>query len=288
MQANGYVQGSCPKCNGPVWTSAGGGLGYCPNCQAQVTVNVSAAPQNPAIPYGAPPAAGAPAQNPFANIPGARRPGGTPVVPVIFGILVLVIGSVAFASLKSFVFKKKGTATASDVGIDPKSADPAKMIEGTRALARKWRSDAEFYSINVVGLKSDGTVDLKDGGTVTITFYSRSGVTSSSANARKDSVKKFVFNDDRVDYTAMWGTKKPWKGVTPTPTPTCNGKKLSKAMKDDDVSLDKGAVLSIDPRWGFAWHVVSGSSNLWYDLEDCSGKKLKLSGDEDDGVGNED
>lgn len=283
MQGNSYVQGSCSRCSGSVWTSAGGGLGYCPQCQAQVVVNVAAGAQP--IGPGTPPAAMA---NAFANVPGARRPGGMPVVPAILGILVLVIGSVAFASLKAFVFKKPGTASAKDIGIDPKGADPAKMIEGTRALAKKWRSDAEFYSINVNGMKADGTVDLKDGGTVTITFYSRSGVTSSNAKARKDSVKKFVFNDDRIDYTAIWGATKPWKGITPTPTPSCTGKKLAKALKDDDVSVGKDAVVSIDPKWGFAWHVVAGSDNKWYDLEDCSGMKLKLGDGGGDDVGNED
>jgi hypothetical protein len=135
------------------------------------------------------------------------------------------------------------------------------------------------------GLQKDGTVDLNSG-TVTVTWYSPSRVTSSSSTARKDSVKKFVFNGDNVSYAALWGATKPWKGVKPTPVPSCDSKKLAKALKGDDVSVGSGATLSINPNWGFAWHVVSGSDNKWYDLDDCSALKLKM-GDDDDGTGSE-
>jgi hypothetical protein len=222
------------------------------------------------------------AANPYANFPGARRAGGVPKGAAVGGAVLLVIGGIAAAGVKSYLIKSQGMASAKDVGVDPKKADVVQMIEGTKPLARKWRSDAEFYSINVNGWKSDGTVDLTDGGTVTVTYYSPSRVKSASAKGREDSIKKFVFNGSDVNYKSLWKATNPWKGVDPTPVPKCTAKKLAAQLKDDDVDLAKDAILAIDPTWGQAWHVISGSKvNRWFDLGDCSELKLKAGGGDD-------
>lgn len=316
----GFVQTPCPKCGTTVWISPQAGMGYCPGCQSQVpmppggnAVAAASAPQaqygqqagaygqQPGAPYGqqpgaapygqqAAPNANANAAAPYAVNPAFRGVGAGAKPPsrvaIIGGAVLVVLGGLALGGVRAYLAMSKGNASAKSIGVDPKSAELTKMIEGTRSLARKWRSDAEFYSINVAGgINKDGTVDLNSG-TVTVTWYSPSRVTSSSNATRKDSVKKFVFNGDKVTYAAMWGATKPWKGVKPTPVPACDSKQLAKAMKADDVSLGSGATLSINPNWGNAWHVASGSDSKWYDLDDCSPLKLKMGG-EDDGTGSD-
>jgi hypothetical protein len=287
--------GYCPQCHTPNSLPPGGAQAAQPGAYggqgAQgAQPGAYGAPQQPGA-YGQPgqqPGGfgqpGQPGQQPGASYPGAvAGPAGMAGRPMAFAVpagpsKLKIIGGVVLAAVLGigwtvvkYVIKPKTSASTKDLGIsDQKKADPMKAIEGTKTLAKKWRSDAEFHGINILAMNTDGTIDLTKSNMV-VEWYSPSRVTSSSAKGREDSVKKFAINDDRVDYASLWGATKPWQGVKPTPIPKCTTEKLAKQLAKTEKWKSGTVHVAIDPNWGHYWHVLSSSPqiNKWYDLDSC-------------------
>jgi hypothetical protein len=198
-----------------------------------------------------------------------------PRVPSKAGIVVGGIGSV-FVAIAFVVFRVvlhgaipgvgggtvPGNTPLSEVGIEEKAADPDKMIANTRARAKKWKSDAEFYSINVLGLTSAGVVDLdNDSSVVTVEFFSPSAAGSNSPSERQNAIVKFTFNKYGMNQE-VWGVKERSDHVPATPTPRCAAKQIGQILGQKGLQPGKPAHISLDPAFAFATDKVSYNVNV--------------------------
>lgn len=303
--------GICPSCH--TQTSMQGGASPAP--PAQPYGAPPAAPGQPygAPPaggaFGAPPGAppggpggyGQPAwgAGPGAPAPGFGAPGVQPVMPpqvviptmgrtmgnvagtmrlVRFGISVVVLLIVAGVGAASFGWRhfmgEPGREKLSNVGIDKKKADPDRMIIAARAYAQKWKSDAGFWSVNILKLGADGTVDLSDSNVV-VEYFSPSAVSSPSTTVRNDSIKKFNYIGDDMQYGDKWGvTKRYDPPPRPTMIPTCTAKMLAAKLVAVGVMKPGGtAHAQIDPAFGDEWLVQSSSGPRRFDIANCNERK---------------
>lgn len=164
-----------------------------------------------------------------------------------------------------------GRASLSSVGIDKTKADPDRMISSAQSYAKKWKSDAAFWSINILALRADGTVDLSNSNVV-VEYYSPSSVASASKTVRDDSIKKFNFVDGNMLYGDKWGvTKRYDPAPSPTKIPTCTAKLLAAKLLALGILKPGGTVhAQIDPAFGDAWLVQTGSGPRKFDLASCS------------------
>jgi hypothetical protein len=230
---------------------------------------------------GMPGAAGGFPMGGFPGMAGARKP---PSMFAIFGgVALTVIGGIAYGVFRAYVgfAAKPGHASTSSLGIDEKAADVDKMIAAVRSLAKKWRPDAEFYSVNVLGLGPSGTVNLTDSGSVvTIEYFSPSAVSSPSSSVRSDSIKKFNFNSVGLDYSVIWGVKERQEHVPPTPIPSCTAKQVAAALAAKGLKAGKTAHISVDPTFSFAtkelsWHAMADEPKIdaWLSIASCAPTK---------------
>jgi hypothetical protein len=246
----------------------------------------------PQAQYGAPPGGGHPQAGGFPAPGGFPAVGGFPVaggggskLKMMGGgllTLVLVAGGIGFSLFRSKLpgGMGKDKSSLSSLKIEEESADPDKMIASVRDIARKWRKDAEFYSINVLGFRSDGTVDLSQSSSVvTVEYFSPSAVQSFDKKVRDDSIKKFIFNGYGVSYDDIWGVRERVEGgISGTPVPTCTAKKIGAILAQKGLKPGKTAHLSLDPQFAFAtpgqlsYHVMSEDPkiDLHLSVADCS------------------
>jgi hypothetical protein len=201
---------------------------------------------------------------------------GLPIMKIVsaVGLAVLIGGAYI---VKSFVLDKLkgGHDSLSSVGIsDAKKAEPDKMILATAPLAKKWRSDAAFLGVNILGLGPDGTVDLTKTNVV-IEYFSPSRVTLASAKSREDAVKKFNFNDNGVTYKDKYNATNQWKDAHETPMPGCTVKQVAAKLAALGLKPGQTAHLSLDPNFGTVWHAMAESPKIdvRYDIGTCAERK---------------
>jgi len=164
----------------------------------------------------------------------------------------------------------------SDLGTKFDAADPTKIIKSLEKRAKKWKGDAKFYSVNILGMKNDGTIDFGEGSsTMTVEFFSPKLVGSTSATKRKDSIRKYVINKYKVD-EQVWGVKKRYENVPGTPIPKCKAKDLGKLLKDKGLKGDNTAHINLDPGFAFATdgvsfnvHVQKPKLHLYVQIDTC-------------------
>jgi hypothetical protein len=271
--AQGYPSPQGP----PAYGQAGNGHAYVhagwPQGVPVAAYQQAAAQASPGQAHAQPAAPGpghAPAGFSFPSPLGGKaiNLGGMTKTKLVATVLALSLAGVGVATGKRFLKKKNtpGRSSIAALGIeDQTKVDPDRLIDAVRPLARKWKQDAEFRGINVSALRHDGTVDMNRA-TITVTFYSPSGVASLAKKQRDDSVKKFVFNDDYVTYSAVWGATKPWTDVEPTPRPGCSMKQVGALIPDG-----KEGHVVLDPNWGLAYHVAVDAPRVdtWIDIADC-------------------
>jgi hypothetical protein len=208
--------------------------------------------------------------------------GGPSKVATIGGGVLAVIAAIAVGGFKTFgrnLLKggstNAGTQTLASIGVDQKKGDPDKMIAAAAAYAKKWKSDAAFWSVNIAALGADGTIDLTDKNVV-VEYFSPSGVSSALQTVRDDSIKKFNFIGENMQYADQWGVKKqytpPPKGP---PIPGCTAKMLAAALVKQGV-LKAGQTLqaSIDPMFSeTSWIVQAPGKPLHFDTATCAPRK---------------
>jgi hypothetical protein len=233
-----------------------------------------APPGAPGMP-GAPPAPGgygAPMQPPM-QMRGVSAGGGGNTLKAVGGGILAVVVALGYGALrfgKSFL-PKPGIETLANLGIDKKKGDPDKMIAGAAAYAKKWKSDAGFWSVNIGALSADGTIDLTSSN-VTVEYFSPSAVSSPLQTIRDDSIKKFNFIEDNMQYKDVWGVKKQYSPPPrPTPIPGCTAKMLAAVLVKAG-SLKSGATIqaTIDPQFSDSWIVQTPTIPTKYDIATCA------------------
>jgi hypothetical protein len=206
---------------------------------------------------------------------GAAYAGRPPARSMAAGIAVAVlavIGSGGYYAFKSKFIAGKGKATYSSLGVDSDKADGDKMITSVRGLAKKWKSDAIWWSVNYQAVHADGTVDVSKGAEVE--YISPSKVTSASKKLRQDGIKKFRFGPNQVDYSAQWDALNQWTVDTPE-APSCSIKDLTKQLAGRGLTGSKTVRIAFDPQfdWGAeqTWHVTGTDPKIdaRFSMESC-------------------
>jgi hypothetical protein len=268
--------GYCPSCHTPNNIPAGAAAGAAPGAAPQAAPGAPGAPPAAAAP-GAPPAPayGAPAPNAFAGM----QAGGPSKLKAIGGAVLAVVVGIGYAGFKMFVRGAvkggNGTESLSSLGIDPKKGDVDKMIAGASAYAKKWKSDAAFWSVNVAALNADGTIDLTDKNVV-VEYFSPSAVSSPLQNVRDDSIKKFNFIGENMQYGDIWGVRKQYSPPPKGPSIAgCTVKMLAQTLVKQGI-LKAGSPLqvSIDPVFSeTSWIVQTPSKPMHFDTGTCQPRK---------------
>lgn len=274
---NQFTMVPCSKCGNQVHVSPAMPVAYCPRCMSPVQAGQAAArPNMPGAPY--------PVVVP--NNPAIRlgRPGGAWGIRLgVGGAIAAVIAVTVLKIVVGGAIPGMGHGTApgntkvSELGIDEKAADPDKMIANVKARALAWKKDAQFYSVNVLGLGPNGTVDLTDDGSVvTVEYFSPSAVASNSPEERKNAIKKFVFNSVGMSED-IWGVRERSDHVPATPIPRCPAKQIGQALAQKGLKAGKTAQLTLDPQFAFATDKLSYSVNMsdpklqvWFDINSCA------------------
>jgi hypothetical protein len=222
--------------------------------------------------------------------PSSSSGGGVNKLGVAFGVLmVLVLGGVVVADkvfgveipfVHDWLSGGGGTSpdqiSFKDWGIDKKAADPDKLIAEAGKKARAWRKDAKFYSVNILGLRADGTVDFGAGSSVvTIEYFSPALVGSTSPKDQKDSIRKYVVNSTGID-EQRWGVKQRYTDVPGTPVPKCTSKQIGKVLGEKGLGPKGTAQVTLDPGFAFATDSLSFNINvtepklhLFLDIDSC-------------------
>ncbi len=305
---------ACVRCGNWVAIDPSTGTGVCPYCQTQNFAQGMAAPPPgapgmaappPGAPGMAPPPPGAPGMMPpgmsgappagsfsvqsggtdhsyAPQAPAGMRLPGNPyrmsrrkIAGAIAGVVaVAAVGGGGYMVKKKFL-GKKGALSYARVDIDPERAKPDEMIAAVAGAAHKWRRDAVWWAINVHDVRADGTVDLT-GHAAVVTYISPSKVTSLSKKLRRDSIKKFTFGRNKIDYAKKWNATQRWKGVE-APKPSCAVADLVVALNKRGFEGDQKVRISYDPQFQTgaqvpSWRVFSDKPELdgWYSMDDCS------------------
>lgn len=273
QQIPGYIQKPCTKCNANVFIAQATGTGYCTACQTMNSIPMGAVPPN----------------SPAAGFQAAASMGtGFPVgklVGIIAGALVIGIGSVGFAMVKTSLFGSggKGHIGYSQLSIDPKKADPDAMISAVHGLATKWKSDAVWLGVNYQYVNADGTMDLSKGG-ATVEYLSPGAAKNLAKSVYQDSVKRFDFSGTDVNYSATRGVVDPksWADFKALPTPGCSIKQLVQTLvKTKGLTPGKTVRVTYDIQFQqFApnepsWRVMSDDPKIdnYFSMSNCSQTK---------------
>jgi hypothetical protein len=219
---------------------------------------------------------GAPAPAAFK---GTSAGGAGNTIKAIGGGILAVVVAIGYGGLKFFGKKALGVSdgneSLSSLGIDQKKADPDKMIMAAQAYAKKWKSDAAFWSITIQNLGPDGTTDLS-ASNVVVEYFSPSKVSSILKTDRDDSIKKFNFINESMQYKDIWGVTKqynpPPKGP---PVPACTAKKLAETLvKSGALKPGQTIQASIDPAFSeTSWIVQTPGKPSHFDTATCAPRK---------------
>lgn len=270
---NGFTTIPCPKCSTPVHVAQAVGMGFCPGCHTQVSAKGGSAAPGVVMP----------------NVRIPRAPSRAGIFAGAIGAVVLGVGFTVFKMFLHGAIPGVGSGTApgnvalKELGIEEKTADPDKMISSVRARAKQWKPDAEFYSINVLGMGPSGMVDLSDqASVVTVEYFSPSAVGSASPTDRQNALLKFTFNSYGMNQEA-WGVRERSEHVPATPVPRCAAKQIGQVLSQKGLTQGKTAHVDLDPQFAFAtdkltFNVLADDPklHLFLDINTCAiAKELK-------------
>lgn len=278
---HGFAQVPCPKCGTVVHVAPQVGTGICPKCYTQTSMQAGGAPPGgaplPGAPMGAPGAPGAPqmgAPAPQMGMPAyAARPRKSSMFASVGVALIAIVGAGGYYTFKSkFGPVGKDKARYSSVSLDVDKADGDKMIFNVKDLAKSWKGDAIWWSVNFQAVRADGTVDVSKGAEVE--YISPSKVTNASKKGREDGIKKFSFGPSLIDYSQRWDAINKWTVFEPE-APKCGIKELTKKLADKGLKGSKTVRIAFDPAhdWGDvqAWRVIGEDPKMdtHFSMVDC-------------------
>ena len=272
-----FVQIPCMKCGTTVWIAPAAGVGYCPSCHTPNQLPPGAA-QGAGAPMGGMPP-GVAQQAPPGMVgqaaPQFQAPGGGSmlgkILPAVGGGILMAVVGIGWG-----IFKWKfqpGKASVTSYGMEKDKVDPDKLLSAATTLATKWRGDAKLSKINILGLRPDGLVDIKDKNAI-VEFYSPSGVKQVVAKLRQDSIKKFNFvNGDEILYKDRWDATNQWSDPLPAlPQPGCSLKTLATTkLKDKGLTGAKTAHVQADGEKKLpSWIVNFEGKTMYFDFNNCN------------------
>jgi hypothetical protein len=304
-----YTQVQCPRCHAAAWALPNQAV----PCQACGSPVPPTQPVAAPMPFGTPPPAaaapGAPnawGQAPMAapmnnaggpanlqpqqggfkipGLPGAfgkigSNVGGNIKFKIIGGVVLAValgvVGMVVKSKLKGST--AKGAISLSSIGVNAEHADPDAMIAGLAGPAKSWKKDAVWWSINVLGLRADGTIDLTSGGVAQVSYASPSAAGSHLKKERDDSVKEYAVNSTGASSNQLIGFTEVIENFEGPALPGCSIKQVAKILATKGLTGTKTAHVNFDRQFSSmvgvdAWHVLGDDPqlNLWINLADCS------------------
>jgi hypothetical protein len=196
------------------------------------------------------------------------------LVPII-GLFVLVCVA-SFAIVGARALSKTGLKK---YDIEAEHADPDAAIRAAGDIARGWQPDAVFQSINIVGMRTDGTVDLSNSSnSILVEYFSLARVSSFVEAQRRDSIKKITFRSTGATHNIVWGVRRRVERPSATPFALCTARQLGALLAQQGVPPTALLTVQYDPQFAlavngaFAWHVTSSAPVLdrWYDAGSCT------------------
>lgn len=255
MAAHGFTQLPCPQCGATVWISPQVGSGFCPSCNAQVSLP-GVTPADTSFPIGK--------------------------ILAIVGS-ALLIGAIAiggyYVKTRFFGPGGKDSAGYTAMGIDEKKAEPRDLLRAATDVAHaKWHYRSEWWGAKFRGVRADGTIDLTTSdGSAVLTFVKPMEITFRDKKMREDSVRRFTFVPKglKFDKPEMFLKHIPKDFDRPKP-PTCDvgdlvrglGLSGSETVRVTFDPLDAAGKERDVPR---AWRVMNDSQSVdaYYDLYSC-------------------
>jgi hypothetical protein len=194
---------------------------------------------------------------------------------------VLGIAATAWSMLKRDMFGAGGPGNVGygQLSIDPKKPDGDAMMGSVAGLASRWKRDAVWWGVNYQAVRSDGTVDLEKGATVT--YASLSSAKSLAKSVNKDSLKEFSFGPGGVSFTRMTGVMDPkqWQDAEAPAQPRCTIKQLARSLGSKGLTGNKTVRITYDQQFAGraepSWR-VSGedpSINGYFSMATCAPTK---------------
>lgn len=206
---------------------------------------------------------------PFA-LGGAR--GGVSLFKLIGGIVLVIALGVGGMIAKNKFVTPKGMIGYGALGLEKGKPDPDRLMTSLAAPAKKWRSDAIFWSLNYQAVRADGTVDVSKGAEVV--YVSPSASASYTKRQRANSVKKFSASARGVNQKGSWGWNDPVKDLEAHPTPKCSIKDVVALLGKQGLTAGKTVRITFDPKFAdfYAWRVLGDDPKLdaLFSWDDCS------------------
>jgi hypothetical protein len=203
------------------------------------------------------------------SIGGAR---GISPLKVIGGVVLLIVLGVGGMIVKSKFMTPKGMLSYSRLGVDKGKPDPDRLMTALAAPAKKWRTDAIFWSLNYQAVRADGTVDVSKGAQVV--YISPSASASYSKSQRANSVKKYSAVGNGISHKGRWGWNEPLKDLEAHPAPKCTIKDVVALLNKQGLTTGKTVRITFDPKFAdfYAWRVIGEDPKLdaLFSWEDCS------------------
>lgn len=195
-------------------------------------------------------------------------PTGSSQKKIIGGALLAVVLGLGGWYLKDRFLPKKGVVSYSSLGVDGSKPQADDLYKALSKDARKWKSDATFWSLNLFAVRPDGTVDTSQ--PVSIAYVSPSNSASSLKKTRSNSMRKYN-SMNRGMKASAWGWNSPVKDIEPHPVPACSIKQLVGKLAAEKVITGPVRV-TFEPKFAdfYAWTVYfADGSHRDYSWENC-------------------
>lgn len=247
------IQVACPRCQQPTWAYPTQPV-QCGRCGGQVAI----APPQPSIKVGG------------ISLPIGAATARSPIKLIGVVVLAAALG-IGGWFLKSKLTTKKGTLSYASLGLDATKPLADDLYTAPQKDARKWASDAMFWSLNFHAVRMDGTVDL--GSPAVVEYVSPSNSASASKKTRSNSLRKYSASGKGLVST-VWGWNEPVKDLRTHGTPKCSIKQLVAKLSAEGVIKTPTVRVMFDPKFAdfYAWtlYIDGAPKPLSYSWENCA------------------
>lgn len=199
------------------------------------------------------------------SLPIGGKGGGVSGAKIVFGIIAAIALGIGGYVVKSKLGPApKGVVTYSRLGVDAKAPAADELYKAAAPDAKRWMSDATFWSLNIHAVRPDGTVDTSK--PINIAYVSPNNSASAAKRTRSNSLRKYASNPKGLK-TSSWGWNEVVKDIEPHPQPKCTIKQLVGKL-----GIKAPVRVMFEPKFAsyYAWTVYVNDQPKNYSWEDCA------------------
>jgi hypothetical protein len=268
---NQTTQVPCPSCRQLTWVYPGTSI-PCQSCGTPVAGPAASPVQMPQ--YAAPPPPAAPEAKSSIKIGGFDVPIGAGTARsskkmIAIGLLAAAV-AVGGWFLKDKFLPKKGVVRYASLNVDSSKPLADDLYKALAKDAKKWKSDATFWSLNFHAVRMDGTVDISK--PALVEYVSPSNSASSLKKTRASSLRKYNAGSNGMTAKA-WGWNKPVNDIEPHRIPACTIKQLMAKVSAEGIVKTPTVRVTFDPTFAdfYAWtlYIEGAPKPLSFSWENC-------------------